>query len=208
MIPGRLVPVVGPQVELKTSTFSLWEGFDVGVRAHQDHLEISRIRPSRRDAPIINIALESEFLLHCIGRGHYHELEGKHVFGTKLRQEELGTVDLVYGIDAQRDGPDRHYLRSVEFSYFEEISTSGESTGFYMLFDIVYGEGVPGQGQNGWSSHAEVTGHRKWVECAAPWSMLYDFHEWAVRRRSDRPGDVLRNRLGVDIRRPDPEQLS
>jgi hypothetical protein len=206
VIEGRLVPVVGPQVELKTSTFSLWEGFPVGVRAGRNTLEISRGRPGpKRQAPIINVALDAEFLLGLIGNGQYHQVDGKYGFGVKLHQEALGTVDLIDGIDAQRDGPDRHHLQSLDFTYQEYGSAEGEPRGFTLLFDIVYGNVVSGQRR---SRHANVAGQRKWVRCDTPWSMLYDFHEWAVREQSDRPGELLRERLGLDVCRPDAQALS
>jgi hypothetical protein len=207
MIQGRLVPVAGPQVKLKTSTFSLWEGFDVGVRAGRDAIEISRGGVgAKRQPPIIKIELKAEFLLSLIGKGRYHKPRETFVFGVELHQDRLGSVDLVGGIDAQRDGPDRHQLQSVDFSYFEDEGSEGPR-GFILLFDLVYGDGVAGQGRNGWTSHADVTGHRKWVRCDARWSELYQFHEWAIREESSLPGDVLRERLGVDIARPDRQSL-
>jgi hypothetical protein len=196
-------------VKLKTSSFGLWEGFVVGMRAGRDALEISRGSPdSKRQPPIIQLALDAEFLLGLIGNGQYHQVDGKYVFGVELRQEASGTVDLVGGIDAQRDGPDRHHLQSVDFTYQEYASAEGQPRGFTLLFDIVYGDGVSGQRANGWRQHANVTGHRKWVRCDAPWSKLYDFHEWAVREKSDRPGELLLERVGVDVRRPDAQALS
>lgn len=203
-----MVPVAGPQIKLMTSTFSVWEGHDVQVRAGRETLEIRRDRPDKAAGapPIIKLELTADYLLGLIGKGGYHPVDGKHVYGVELRQEGRGTVDLVGGMDAQRDGPDRHRLQSLDFSYSEDESAAGPR-GFTLLFDVVYGEGIAGQGCNGWRQHAEVTGHRKWVRCDVPWSELYQFHEWAVREGSDRPGDILRERLGVDIDRPDRKSL-
>ena len=207
MIQGRLVPVVGPQVKLETRTFSLWEGFDVGVRAGRDAVEISRgPLGAKRQPPIIKIQLDAEFLLSLIGKGRYHKVDDTFLYGVELHRDQFGSVDLVGGIDAQRDGPDRHHLQSVDFSYFEDEGSDG-SRGFILLFDLVFGEGVAGQGRNGWTSNADVTGHRKWVRCDVPWSQIYQFHEWAIREESNLPGDVLRERLGVDIARPSRESV-
>lgn len=195
LIGGHLIKIAGRQEELTTSSWFQWLGFDVQVASRADGLWVKR-KGRSSGAPIIRLNITPEYLLSLIGKGRYHKVDGKVVHGSELRQSGEGTVDLVGGIDAQRDGPDQHELQSVAFSYFESDDRFG------MLFDIVFGDGIPGKGCNGWSVHADVTGQRVWIRCDPFWSELFDLHEWAKQPADiERLREMVREALGFEIDR-------